>query len=90
MKIDLTVEQKWLEKIRRIQASDVEENITWSPHHASKKRGPVFEVSITSLLPLPRDQVHSVVTMRHVMDKIKATLIQYRLPLLLLTIQSTH
>jgi hypothetical protein len=54
----LTVEQKLLEKIRRIEASDVEESITWSAHHASKKRSPVFEVSITSLLPLPRDQAH--------------------------------
>jgi hypothetical protein len=48
-----------------------------------KKRGPVFEVSITSLLPLPRDQAQSVATMRHVMDKIKATLIQCRLLVLL-------
>ena len=36
-----------------------------------QKRGPVFEVSITSLLPLLRDQAHSVATIRHVMDKIK-------------------
>ena len=37
------------------------------------KRGPVFEVSITSLLPLLRDQAHSVATIRYVMNKIKDT-----------------
>ena len=35
-----------------------------------KKRGSVFEMSITSLLP-PRDQAHYVATIWHVMDKIK-------------------
>ena len=64
-KIDLTVEHEWLEKISRIEASDEEENITWSALHASKKRGPVFEVSITSLLPLLRDQAHLVAKIRH-------------------------
>jgi hypothetical protein len=73
IKIDLTVEHEWLEKVSQIEASDEEENITWSAHHASKKRGPVFEVSITSLLPLPHDQAHSVATIRHVIDKIKDT-----------------
>ena len=56
--------------INRIETSD---NITWSAHHTKKQRSPVFEVSITSLLPLLRDQVHSVATIRHVMDKIKDT-----------------
>ena len=38
------------------------------------KRGTVFEVSITSLLPLLlRDQAHSVATIRYVMNKIKDT-----------------
>ncbi|KAJ8357901.1 hypothetical protein AAFF_G00056470 [Aldrovandia affinis] len=35
------------------------------------RRGKPFEVSITSLLPLLRDQAHSVATVKHVMDKIK-------------------
>jgi len=38
-----------------------------------QKRGPVFEVSITSLLPLLRDKAHSVATIQHVMDNIKDT-----------------
>lgn len=46
-------------------------NVTWSAHHASKKRGTPFEVSIASLLPLLRDEAHSVSTIRHVMDRIK-------------------
>ena len=32
-----------------------------------------FEVSITALLPLLRDQAHSVATIKHVMDKISDT-----------------
>ena len=35
------------------------------------KRSPVFKVSISSLLPLLRDQAHSVATIRHVMDRVK-------------------
>ena len=46
-------------------------DVTWSAHHASKKRSPAFEVSVTSLLPLLRDQAHSVATVKHVMDKMK-------------------
>ena len=34
-------------------------DVTWSAHHASQKKGKPFEVSITSLLPLLRDQAHS-------------------------------
>jgi len=59
-----------LTEVNQIETSD---NITWSAHHTKKQRGPVFEVSITSLLPLLRNQVHSVATIRHVMDKIKDT-----------------
>ena len=44
--------------------------MTWSAHHASKQRSE-FEVSITSLIPLLRDQAHSIATIRHVMDNIK-------------------
>ena len=40
-------------------------------HHASQRRGKPFEVSISSLLPLLRDQAHSVATVKHVMDKIR-------------------
>ena len=49
-------------------------NVTWSAHHASKKRFAPFEVSFTALLPLLRDQAHSVAKIKHVMDKISDTL----------------
>ena len=45
-----------------------------------QKTGPVPAVSITSLLPLLRDQAHSVATIRHVMDKIK-DMITYLIPI---------
>ena len=48
-------------------------SITWSAHHASQKRGNDFQVAIASLLPLLRNEAHSVATIKHVMDKIKDT-----------------
>ena len=64
----LALEYEWLEKVT---VTDGPVDVTWSAHHASQKRGLPFEVSITSLLPLLRDQAHSVATVKHVMDKIK-------------------
>ena len=49
-------------------------NINWSAHHAEKKRGLAFEVSITALLPLLRDEAHSVATVRHSMNKVRDTI----------------
>ena len=48
-------------------------SVTWSAHHAAQQRSKAFEVSITALLPLLRDQVHSVATIKHVMDKVRDT-----------------
>ena len=62
------MEYEWLEKV---SMTDGPVAVTWLAHHASQKRGKPFEVSITSLLPLLRDQAHSVATVKHVMDKIK-------------------
>ena len=64
----LALEYEWLKKVT---VTDGPVDVTWSAHHASQKRGLPFEVSITSLLPLLRDQAHSVATVKHVMDKIK-------------------
>ncbi|KAK1899550.1 Centromere protein O [Dissostichus eleginoides] len=64
----LALEYEWLKKVT---VTDGPVDVTWSAHHTSKKRHPTFEVGITSLLPLLRDQAHSVATVRHVMDKIK-------------------
>jgi len=38
-----------------------------------QKRGQPFKVSITSLLPLLRDEAHSIATVKHVLEKIKET-----------------
>lgn len=64
----LEMEYEWLDKVTLTQGPV---DITWSAHHASKERGKSFEVSISTLLPLLRDQAHSVATVKHVMDKIR-------------------
>lgn len=69
--LPLADEYEWLQKVSLTQEVGDEVNITWSAHHAEKKRGLEFEVSITSLLPLLRDEAHSVATVRHCMDKVK-------------------
>lgn len=45
-------------------------DLTWSAQHASEKTKTDFEVIITSLLLLLRDQAHSVATVKHVMQKV--------------------
>jgi hypothetical protein len=50
---------------------DEVENVSWSLCHAPRIKGPQVEVSITSLLPHLNDQVHSVATIKHNMDKAK-------------------
>jgi len=62
----ITLEYEWLKKV---SDTDGTENVSWAAHHASKKRSPPSEASITSL----RDPAYSVATVRHVMDKIKQT-----------------
>lgn len=59
---------QWLEKVT---LTDGPVDVTWSAQHASKKRGKPFEANITPLLPLLRDQAHSVAAVKSVMDKIK-------------------
>lgn len=61
----------WMEKVFHASELDENTNITWSAHHASQSRNPPFEVSIASLLPLLRDQAHSVATIKHAMGKIQ-------------------
>ena len=48
-------------------------SITSSSFHATQKRSQPFEVSITSLMPLLRDQAHSIATLMHAMKKIGDT-----------------
>ena len=68
LKPHLAMEYEWLVKV---SMTDGPMEVTWSAHHASQKRGKPFEVSITSLLPLLRDQAYSVATVKHVMDKLR-------------------
>ena len=70
LKPQLEMEYEWLDKVT---LTDGPVDVTWSAHHASQRIGKPFEVSISSLLPLLRDQAHSVVTVKHVMDKIRET-----------------
>ena len=70
---NLVPEYDWLEKVNLTQAVDASVDITWSAHHASQRRSQGFKVSITSLLPLLRDQAHSVATVKHVLNKVSET-----------------
>ena len=56
------------------QTIESDTNLNWSAHHAPLNRGLAFEVSIAALLPLLREQAHTVATLLHVMDTIKETL----------------
>ncbi len=60
----------WLEKV--FLNEDVADVvcITWSAHHATQKRSKPFEVSISALMPLMRNQAHSVATIKHALKKI--------------------
>ncbi len=70
LKPQLALEFEWLQKVSIAEVHD-SLNLTWSSHHAEKKRGPPFRTYISALMPLLRDQAHSVATVRHVMDKIR-------------------
>ena len=59
-----------MEKVALSQSVGDAISITWASHHTMQKRSQPFEVSITSLLPLLRDQAHSVATYKHAMKKI--------------------
>lgn len=67
----LIPEYDWLQTVYLAENINDEVNISWSAFHASQKRSQDFEISITSLLPLLRDQAHSVATIKHVLNKVK-------------------
>ena len=69
----LKQEYAWLEKVHVTVEVGETINITWSAYHDSQARARPFHVSISSLLPLLRDEAHSVATIRHVMGKIRDT-----------------
>ena len=68
----LKEEFEWLHKVSLTETIDTTEvDITWSSYHGAMKRSPDFQVSVTSLLPLFREQAHSVATICHCLDKVK-------------------
>ena len=58
-----------MEKVTK--ATGVEDSLTWSAYHSSQKENTDIEVSISSLLPLLNDPAHSIVTVKHVMNRIQ-------------------
>ena len=69
----LKEEYYWLEEVFLAEEVADAVSITWSAHHAAQKRSHPFEVSISAMTPLWRDQAHSVTTIKHAMAKIRDT-----------------
>ena len=49
--------------------------VTWASHYSHLAKDKHFEVGVSSLLPLLRDQAHDVATIKHALDKIKEAVI---------------
>ena len=69
----LNEEYSWLEEVFLTEDVADAVSITWSAHHATQKRSHPFEVSISAVMPLWRDQAHSVATIKHAMAKVRDT-----------------
>jgi hypothetical protein len=67
----LKCEYEWLNTVRLTDQDLSSNNILWSSHHSSQKRGPHVEVSLTCLLPLFQEHAHSVATIKHSMEKVR-------------------
>lgn len=65
------MQYEWLEKVHLTESVDDSIHITWSSHFSSRKQDCNFEVGLSALLPLLRDQAHDVATVKHAMDKIQ-------------------
>ena len=61
---------EWLNKVCLTEEYNDSLKLTWSSHHALLANEQ-FEIGISSLLPLLRDQSHDVATIKHSVDKIK-------------------
>ena len=68
---NIMIEYEWLEKVQETTEVNDESNITWSAYHARQEKTSECKTSITSLLPLLRDQAHSIATIKHAMKKIR-------------------
>ncbi|KAJ7388335.1 hypothetical protein OS493_038334 [Desmophyllum pertusum] len=71
--LHLKEEYSWLEEVFLTEDVADAVSITWSAHHATQKRSHPFEVSISAMMPLWRDQAHSVATIKHAMAKVRDT-----------------
>ncbi len=69
----MSIEYEWLEKFTLSNNSDTDITVSWAAHHASQKRQPCFEVSLSPMLPLFKESAHSVAMMKHAMDIAKST-----------------
>ena len=49
--------------------------VTWASHYSQIALDKHFEVGVSSLLPLLKDQAHDVATIKHALDKIKEALL---------------
>lgn len=61
----------WLNKVCLTQEYDHSVKVTWSSHHALLAKDKQFEIGISSLMPMLRDQAHDVATIKHSLEKIK-------------------
>ena len=61
----------WLSTMNQALDKDIsDENISWSAHFASMQ-GPVRPPALTALLPLFRDNAHSIAMIKHGMDLLR-------------------
>ena len=72
IKPEKALEFEWLKNVSQCFDSDEPKDLTWASHHSSKRRNSEFEVTTSCLLPLLRDQSHSVATVKHVMGQVKS------------------
>ena len=61
----------WLNKVIMTQ-DDSPIQVTWSSHFSMFSKDKPFEVGISSLMPLLRDQAHDVATIKHSLEQIKS------------------
>ena len=61
----------WLNKVFFTQEVNDSVKVTWASHYSHLAKDKHFEVGVSSLLPLLRDQAHDVATIKHALDKIK-------------------
>jgi len=52
LKPQMALEFEWLQKVSTITEVHDSVNLTWSSHHADKKRGSAFKACISALMPL--------------------------------------